>query len=112
MKCMRCGEAIAPGAVFCEECLAEMKNHPVKPGTPVNLPRREKQQPVKRSRRRFHKPEEQIGVLRRLVLFLLAVILALVIALTGATYHLLQRGDAKLGGFLQDPNCSTSASEG
>ena len=70
MKCMRCGTEIATDAVFCEDCLAEMEKHPVKPGTPVLLPRREKQAPVKRSKKRTVKPEEQVHRLRRAVILL------------------------------------------
>ncbi len=108
MKCMRCGTTIAAGAVFCDTCLAEMKTHPIKPGTPVNLPRREKQQPPKRSRRRFHKSEDQISSLRRLVVFLMAVILVLAIALTGAVWHLLDRADPSDDYRLPGQNYGTS----
>ena len=43
MQCMKCGREIPAGQVFCEECLAEMAEYPVKPGTVVTLPNRLKQ---------------------------------------------------------------------
>lgn len=89
MKCMRCGTEIQESAVFCEECLAEMEKHPVDPNTPVNLPRREKHIPIKRNRKRHLKPEEMVKRLRRIVIALMAVILALAIALTASLYLLL-----------------------
>lgn len=93
MKCMRCGTEIQDSAVFCEACLAEMEKHPVDPSTPINLPRREKHMPVKRSKKRHLKPEEMVKRLRRIIVALMAVILALVIALTASIYLLLNPAD-------------------
>lgn len=109
MKCMRCGTGITSGAVFCEECLADMEKHPVKPGTPINLPRREKQQSVKRSKKRFYKPEEHISALRRLVAWLMTLIIILVLALTAAVYMLVNQPDQNDGSWLPGQNYSTSA---
>ena len=39
-RCLKCRREIAEGQVFCDDCLAQMKKYPVKPGTPVNLPKR------------------------------------------------------------------------
>lgn len=86
MKCMRCGTKIAPGSVFCEDCLADMEKHPVKPGTPVNLPRREKQPVVKRSKKRMLKADEQINILRRAVNWLIVLVIVLTLALTATIY--------------------------
>ena len=38
MNCMKCGREIALGQVFCKDCLADMAQYPIKPGTPVQLP--------------------------------------------------------------------------
>ena len=108
MKCMRCGNATSADAVFCEECLADMEKHPVKPGTPINLPRREKQQTVKRSKKRTHKPEEQISALRRLVAWLMAVIILLALALTTCIYMLATQPDTSDGNRLPGQNYGTS----
>lgn len=91
MKCMRCGSEIHSTTGFCESCLQEMQKHPVDPNTPINLPRREKHTPVKRSRKRHLKPEDQIRRLRRLTLWLMALILVLALALSAAVYMLLNQ---------------------
>ena len=49
MSCMRCGKETEADNVFCNECLEDMKRHPVKPGTPIQLPVRENSGPVKRA---------------------------------------------------------------
>ncbi len=75
--CMKCGREVKTEQVFCDECLAEMENYPVKPGVVVLLPRRE-EQPAKPSVRRKHPavaPEEQVKKLKKWVA-------GLVIALT------------------------------
>lgn len=94
MNCIKCGKEIAANQVFCEECLEDMQLHPVKPGTPVVLPPREKPAAQKRGpHKRIHKPEEIISNMRKLILWLLAVILALMIGLT-ITILLLVHKDA------------------
>ena len=108
VKCMRCGTEIQSGSVFCEECLADMEKHPIKPGTPINLPRREKQQTVKRSKKRFQKPEDHIHALRRLVAWLMAVIILLVLALTASIYLLVTQPDQNNGARLPGQNYGTS----
>lgn len=87
MNCMKCGREIALGQVFCKECLADMANYPVKPGTPVQLP---VQSPVsaprrERSNRKPRKPEEQIASLRKWVLALSLTLLAVILGFTVTT---------------------------
>ncbi len=84
MNCMKCGREISPELVFCEECLAEMENYPVKPDTPVVLPPRALEAPVKRapSRHKLWKPEYTITALRRWVIFLILLCAMLAIGLT------------------------------
>ena len=53
MNCVKCGREIPEDQVFCEVCLKEMENYPVKPGTAIHIPTRspeEKhpQKPVKK----------------------------------------------------------------
>ena len=110
MKCMKCGKGIHAGQVFCEECLADMEQHPVKPGTPVLLPRREKQSAVKRSRKRIRKPEEIIRSLRRTVLVLMALVAALGIALTICIHLLVTRNEITNPNELPGQNYGTSES--
>ena len=40
MNCMKCGREAEPGEVFCAACLKSMAESPVKPGTPVTIPKR------------------------------------------------------------------------
>ena len=110
VKCMKCGKSIRVGQVFCEECLTDMERHPVKPGTPVLLPRREKQAPVKRSRKRIRKPEEIIHRLRRTVLVLMALVAALAIALSICIHLLMTRSEITKPNELPGQNYGTSES--
>ncbi len=84
MNCMKCGREIATDLVFCEDCLAEMENYPVKPDTPVILPPRANEEPVKHapSRRKLWKPEYTIASLRRWVIALILICACLAIGLT------------------------------
>lgn len=108
MNCMKCGSVIPAGQVFCDECLADMEKHPVKPGTPLILPRREKQTVTKRSRKRVHKPEEIISKLRRTVVCLMALIAAMGIALTIAVYLLVNQNQTEGTDLLPGQNYGTS----
>lgn len=108
MKCMRCGTGITPGAVFCDECLADMEKHPVNPDTPVNLPHREKQQTIKRAKKRFQKPEDHIHALRKLIGWLITMLILLVIALTISIYLLLTQPNPNDTNGLPGQNYGTS----
>jgi hypothetical protein len=90
MNCLKCGTEISAEQVFCESCLADMAKHPVKPDTPVLLPTRSKPLPAKRTHRKLYKPEEQVVSQRKLIGWMLALILVLMVAvgiLTAATLH-------------------------
>lgn len=90
MNCIKCGKN-APGASeFCDECLADMALHPVKPGTPVILPKHENLQTVKHSRKRALKPEQQLQLMRRRVRLLLALSILLLILLAIAVLVILE----------------------
>ena len=77
MNCIKCGREIADSQVFCSHCLEQMAAHPVKPGTPVNLPKRTPQQEKKRSPKQETPPEQIIAQQRAWLrrLFLLCVVL-------------------------------------
>ena len=93
MNCMKCGREIALGQVFCKECLADMATYPIKPDTPVNLPPQTVTTPNRRSRpaRKTRKPEEQVAILRRIVLGLVLVLLLVSLAFAVTTISLTQR---------------------
>lgn len=90
MNCMKCGREIQGDQVFCEACLKDMSAYPVKPGTPVNIPKRPQKkavEPVKKE-----KPEELIAQLRktirvwRVTVLVLLLLLILSVSLLGWHY--------------------------
>ena len=86
MNCLKCGKETKEHQVFCDSCLQAMEQHPVKPGTPIHLPHRTAQSGPKKSRKRALPADEQIAILkkrsRRLTLFLVLALLALLLALS------------------------------
>ena len=60
MNCIKCGVKIPENQVFCDACLADMEQYPVKPDITVVLPHRE-EIPVskKKSRKRTALPPEE-----------------------------------------------------
>lgn len=81
MKCIKCGKDTVGAAVFCDTCLDDMAQHPVKPGTPLVLPKRDSQPVIRRSRKRVMKPEQQVLLLKKWIRRLLAAIALLLLAL-------------------------------
>lgn len=85
MNCLKCGRETESEHVFCTACLEVMGAYPVKPGTPVQLPKRAivPEQPKKKlHRRRNLPPEEQVTHLRGAVRWLLATVALLAVALS------------------------------
>lgn len=83
MYCMRCGRELkTEGQAFCPQCLDHMAQYPIAPGTPVQLPHREKAPAVKRERRNRpeRKPEEQVARLRFLLRWLLLLLVVMAAA--------------------------------
>ena len=64
MHCLKCGTEIQPPNVFCQNCLAEMKQYPVARDTPVVIQPRPAENPERRTRRP-PKPEELLVQARR-----------------------------------------------
>lgn len=98
MQCMKCGREIPAGQVFCEECLAEMAQYPVKPGTVVTLPNRSKQtnprktpghRPAVTQEQRLKKQARTIRILS----WMLTLSMALLIGVGGLTVSLLMEED-------------------
>ena len=67
MNCLKCGKKTVDEHVFCDECLAVMERYPVKPGTPVHLPRHAFAPTSKKPapRKRTISQEEQIERLKK-----------------------------------------------
>ena len=80
MNCLKCGQEISEGNVFCQNCQVDMDKCPVPPGTVVLLPRRKESSPSKKSvKRHTQSAEEQLAVLRRRMVYL---VLLLVLCIT------------------------------
>lgn len=78
--------------MFCEECLADMAQHPVKPGTPVQLPVRPAQVVSKRtSRKKEVTVETQLARQRAAIAWLCGLLLASWVGL-GVTVAMLFQG--------------------
>ena len=104
MNCMKCGREIALGQVFCKECLADMDQYPIKPGTPVPLyARPETVQPKRAANpRKQKKPEEQILTLKKWILSLsitlLVAIMCFSVTIAIMSHQLNEARSAKLPG--------------
>ena len=77
MYCLKCGREVEDQQVYCAGCLEIMDRYPVKPGTPVQLP---KKNPIaaqkKQNRRNAPSMEDQLRHLRRIVKTLVLLLLA------------------------------------
>lgn len=87
MNCLKCGKDTAGEQVFCPDCLAVMDRYPVKPGTAIQLPQRELAEPTKKqpSRKRGSKPEDVILQQKRLIRWLMALLVVLSLLLSFAS---------------------------
>ena len=77
--CMKCGRERPEDQVFCDKCLADMAEHPVKPGVVVLLPHRD-EAPAKPAPKRRHPvlpPEEQLKILKKRVVGLTIAVVIL-----------------------------------
>lgn len=109
MNCMKCGREVALGQVFCKECLADMENYPIKPGTPVQLPTHTSSTQSRRERpvRKPKKPEEQIAILKKYVIGLSAALLAVTLAFTVTTAILSRKLEEAHNNAIPGQNYST-----
>ena len=86
MNCMKCGRELSGQQVFCDRCLADMENYPVKPDIVIQLPRRpDPRRPA--AKRGTVNPAQQLEKLKRRFRLTVAI-LAVAVAL------------AAVGGFL------------
>ncbi len=76
MYCLKCGKETRSENVFCDGCLETMERYPIKPDTPVQLPRRQAASAAKKqTRRRILTQEEIIQRLKVTVRVLIACLL-------------------------------------
>ncbi len=92
MNCVKCGREIGDDQVFCEQCLSEMENYPVKPGTAIHIPTRTPREETRKQPRRktVLTPSEQILRLRKKVRAL-RVALALILLLCAGLCFIIGR---------------------
>lgn len=84
MYCLKCGRETENEHVFCNGCLNVMEKYPVKPGTHINLPKRETTAVQKKSsRRRALKPEEQVIQLKKSLRRTRFIVVLLILAVIG-----------------------------
>ena len=79
MNCMKCGNEIRDGQVFCENCLTDMVQYPVARDTYVQIPQR----PAKPAEKKAKEVplQEQIRGLKKSIRWLLSIIAVLVVML-------------------------------
>ena len=100
--CMKCGRELKSGQVFCDGCLADMENHPVKPGVVVLLPDHKAAAQRSAARRKYStvSPEEQISRLKSRVKRLrITLVLVSLLALAAGwlvVSHWMHRNDNSL----------------
>ncbi len=88
MNCMKCGRKTGDNQAFCESCLAEMEQYPVKPSTVILLPPQPKQPPKKQPAKKKPAmlPEEQVPLLKKKLWRLRFFALFLMLLLAGLSY--------------------------
>ena len=109
MACLKCGKETTTSQVFCDACLEQMTQHPVKPGTPVQLlprPAREKQAPRKRERT----PAQTIADLQTMIRWLTVTIAVLSVLLCATAGFLLHTLEAQSTGEVIGRNYTTDTS--
>lgn len=96
MYCLKCGGETPEQQLFCPDCLQSMEAYPVRPDTPIQLPKRQTTAPAKRSRQKEIPPEVEIirikTKLRRLRIGACLLLLAFALTLGALIYHLIQEG--------------------
>lgn len=92
MNCMKCGRETAGDNAYCDICLAEMNQFPVRPGTVILLPNQEPPQSKKAARKKKPtlSPEEQLSLLKKKVWFLRLITLVLTLLLTAISVVAIQ----------------------
>lgn len=67
MECIKCGKSTSEKQVFCDDCLQVMDQYPVKPGTPITLPKSASQPSAKKPahKKRVLTPDEQVVYMRK-----------------------------------------------
>ncbi len=81
MQCIKCGRETEEKHVFCQQCLSVMDSRPVKPGTPVVIPKRPQKNRSAPAVKK-EKPEDQVQKLQKLIRLLCWLCVGLLLALS------------------------------
>lgn len=102
MNCIRCGKETEENHVFCDECLKDMEQYPVKPGTPIVLPNPEERTVTKRASFKVaaSKWEDRVFRLKYTIFWLVMICLMLSIALAICICMLVKISPAWLNDLL------------
>ncbi len=100
MNCIKCGVEVKEPQVFCDQCLAEMEQYPVKSNITVTLPPQAKASASKKKsrRQRYMNPEDQIRQLRstlRILSLALAVVFVAFVLVAAMMLNLLNEKEDK-----------------
>ena len=87
MHCLKCGNRIQDGQVFCSDCLDVMATHPIAPGTPVKILHRPIKQPEKKAKeippavqiRQVKRKNRRLGITVAVLLVIIGLLTALVV---------------------------------
>lgn len=115
LRCIKCGRELKKNQVFCDDCQAGMLDYPVKPGTPIQLPKRAAPVTSKRKPTRAKKqlsPEEKVVRLRSSVRLLTLGLIAAVVAFALASLLLLHLLNQRDGQYDIGQNYSTVSQDG
>ena len=94
MKCLKCGKETQYEQVFCDHCLDSMAAYPVKPGTPIHLPKPAVSTAAQKTSTRKKTPslEEQVGKLKKTRFWLSITSAVLILALALSIGALIRTG--------------------
>ena len=106
---MKCGREIALGQVFCKECLADMDQYPIAPGTPVPMFEVNPVAAPKRNNptRKQKKPEDQVVTLKRWIVALSLMLMVTIMGFAVVAGGLLHRLQEAEKGNTAEQNYST-----
>ena len=115
MNCLKCGAHVEEGEAFCPDCLRLMKEQPVPQDTVLVLPRRTDNGSRKSSgKKRGLTTEEKLDATRQQLhkcRILAAILLVLVLLLTGACVFLMVRQQRPALGQNYSTTGTTTATE-
>ena len=101
MNCVKCGKETTENNVFCPDCLAQMADYPVKPGTPVTIPDHGAVRRPQHRKVRAPEPEDVIRRQKKLIRLLAVsaavLFIAWVLTTVMAVRMLMEKDHAPIG---------------